>query len=74
MKLVLPLLHNRLVEGFAKRSDIKVRLEIAESPERLSQSCELALFRILQRSSPFDCFGCGRKVHAERQPTSTRSA
>jgi signal transduction histidine kinase len=38
------------VEGFAKRSQIQVRLEIAELPERLSEECELALFRVLQES------------------------
>jgi signal transduction histidine kinase len=38
------------VEGFAKRSNIPVQLEIAESPERLSRNCELALFRVLQES------------------------
>jgi signal transduction histidine kinase len=38
------------VEGFAKRSNIQVQLEIAESPERLAKNCELALFRVLQES------------------------
>lgn len=38
------------VEGFAKRSNIQVQLEIAEPAERLSRNCELALFRVLQES------------------------
>ena len=36
------------VEGFAKRSGIDVNLEIHEEPERLSESIELVLFRVLQ--------------------------
>jgi signal transduction histidine kinase len=38
------------VEGFAKRSQIQVQLEISEPLERLSRECELVLFRVLQES------------------------
>jgi len=38
------------VEGFAKRSNIEVKLEIAEPAERLARNYELALFRVLQES------------------------
>ena len=38
------------VEGFAKRSNIQVQLQIAEPVERLARNCELALFRVLQES------------------------
>jgi signal transduction histidine kinase len=36
------------VEGFAKRSGLDVNLEIHDEPERLSESIELVLFRVLQ--------------------------
>jgi signal transduction histidine kinase len=38
------------VEGFTKRSDIRVRLDMAEDIGRLPQPIELALFRVLQES------------------------
>src|SRR6202158_6274849 len=38
------------VEGFAKRSGINVRADIGNSRERLPQSVEIALFRVLQES------------------------
>ena len=38
------------IEGFAKRSGIKVQAEIANPRERLPKSVELALFRVLQES------------------------
>jgi len=38
------------VEGFAQRSGITVNLNIQESAERLSESIELVLFRVLQES------------------------
>jgi signal transduction histidine kinase len=38
------------VEGFAKRSDIHVVIEIAEIVERLPKEIELALFRVLQEA------------------------
>ncbi|MFZ0733388.1 MAG: ATP-binding protein [Candidatus Sulfotelmatobacter sp.] len=38
------------VEGFAQRSGIEVTMDIQESPERLSDSIELVLFRVLQES------------------------
>jgi signal transduction histidine kinase len=38
------------VDGFAKRSNIQVQLEIEEASVRLSKNCELALFRVLQES------------------------
>jgi two-component system, NarL family, sensor kinase len=38
------------IEGFAKRSGIKVKAEIAKSTGRLPQSMEITLFRVLQES------------------------
>ena len=38
------------IEGFAKRSGIKVRADIGNSRERLPQRVEIALFRVLQES------------------------
>jgi signal transduction histidine kinase len=38
------------VEGFAKRSNIQVDVDIQDPPERLMRDCELALFRVLQES------------------------
>jgi signal transduction histidine kinase len=38
------------IEGFAKRSGINVRADIGNSRERLLQSVEIALFRVLQES------------------------
>jgi hypothetical protein len=38
------------VEGFARRSGMKVRIEFAPLAERLPQSIETALFRVLQES------------------------
>ena len=38
------------VEGFAKRSGIKVTLDLASDGERLPNSMEIALFRVLQES------------------------
>jgi signal transduction histidine kinase len=38
------------IEGFAKRSGINVRAEIANSRERLPKRMEIALFRVLQES------------------------
>lgn len=38
------------IEGFAKRSGINVRAEIANPHERLPRSVEIALFRVLQES------------------------
>lgn len=38
------------VEGFAKRSGIKVRLDLAPKLRRMSDNVELALFRILQEA------------------------
>lgn len=38
------------IDGFAKRSNIKVNLEISPRLERMSQSVELVLFRALQES------------------------
>jgi signal transduction histidine kinase len=38
------------VEGFAKRSNIQLQLEIVEPAERMARNCELALFRVLQES------------------------
>jgi two-component system NarL family sensor kinase len=38
------------IEGFAKRSGLKVRLDIAPDHERLPMSMEIALFRVLQES------------------------
>jgi two-component system NarL family sensor kinase len=38
------------IEGFAKRSGINVRAEIANSRERLPRNVEIALFRVLQES------------------------
>ncbi len=38
------------IEGFSKRSGIKVKAEIANSRERLPRSMEVALFRVLQES------------------------
>ena len=38
------------IEGFAKRSGINVRATIGNSRERLPQSVEIALFRVLQES------------------------
>jgi signal transduction histidine kinase len=38
------------IEGFAKRSGINVRADIGSSRERLPQSVEIALFRVLQES------------------------
>lgn len=39
-----------LVEGFSKRSQVQVKLEIPETLPRMSQDVELALFRILQEA------------------------
>lgn len=38
------------IEGFAKRSGINVRTEIANPHERMPRSVEIALFRVLQES------------------------
>jgi len=38
------------IEGFTKRSGINVRADIGNSRERLPQSVEIALFRVLQES------------------------
>ena len=38
------------IEGFAKRSGINVRADIGNSRERLPQSVEIALYRVLQAS------------------------
>ena len=38
------------IEGFAKRSGVKVNLDIATEGERLPMSVEIVLFRILQES------------------------
>ena len=38
------------IEGFAKRSGISVRAEIAKTSERLPGNVEIALFRVLQES------------------------
>jgi signal transduction histidine kinase len=38
------------IEGFAKRSGINVKAEIANPPGRLPQRVEIALFRVLQES------------------------
>ena len=38
------------IEGFAKRSGINVRADIGNSRERLPQTVEIALFRVLQES------------------------
>ena len=38
------------IDGFAKRSSIKVNLEISPSLERMSQAVEMVLFRALQES------------------------
>lgn len=38
------------VEGFAKRSGIEINLDIQDETERLSESIELVLFRVLQES------------------------
>src|SRR5579862_2659270 len=38
------------IEGFAKRSGINVKTNIGNSQERLAQSTEIALFRVLQES------------------------
>jgi signal transduction histidine kinase len=38
------------VEGFAKRSGIKVELEMPAEPERMPDAVELALFRVLQEA------------------------
>jgi len=38
------------VEGFAKRTGVKVRLDIATAQERLPIGIEIALFRVLQES------------------------
>jgi two-component system, NarL family, sensor kinase len=38
------------IEGFAKRSGVKVNLDIATEQERLPMSVEMVLFRILQES------------------------
>jgi two-component system NarL family sensor kinase len=38
------------IEGFAKRSGINIRADIANMPARLSKNVEIALFRVLQES------------------------
>lgn len=38
------------VDGFAKRSGIRVRLDLAKSHKRLPKDTEIALFRVLQES------------------------
>src|ERR1700694_2204811 len=38
------------IEGFAKRSGVKVSMDIAPTPERMPMSIEIALFRVLQES------------------------
>lgn len=38
------------VEGFSKRSNIDVECDIPQQSERLSNECELVLFRVLQES------------------------
>jgi signal transduction histidine kinase len=38
------------VEGFSKRSNIKVECDISQHGERISKECELVLFRVLQES------------------------
>lgn len=38
------------IEGFAKRSGVKVRMDFATSVERLRDTIEIALFRVLQES------------------------
>jgi len=38
------------IEGFAKRSGINIKADIANSRERLPKSVEIALFRVLQES------------------------
>jgi two-component system, NarL family, sensor kinase len=38
------------VDGFAKRSGIKIRLDLATEPDRLPIAIEIALFRVLQES------------------------
>jgi len=38
------------IEGFAKRSGISIRADIANSPKRLPKRVEIALFRVLQES------------------------
>lgn len=37
-------------EGFARRSGVRVELDVAEPPDRLPPETELALFRVLQES------------------------
>lgn len=39
-----------LVDGFSKRSNVQVKLEIPENMPRMTQDIELALFRILQEA------------------------
>jgi signal transduction histidine kinase len=46
----LPAAVRWFAEGFAKRSGIKVDVEIAEDVERASRPADLALFRVLQES------------------------
>ncbi len=38
------------LEGFSKRTDIKVNFDLADQPDRLPRDLELTLFRILQES------------------------
>jgi len=38
------------VDGFSKRSNIKIECDIPQRSERLSKECELVLFRVLQES------------------------
>jgi signal transduction histidine kinase len=38
------------IEGFARRSGVKVRMEFAQKVERLPDGVEIALFRVLQES------------------------
>ena len=47
------------IEGFAKRSGISVKMDLANSPQRLPKRMEFVLFRVLQESltdsSPLRC-------------------
>jgi two-component system NarL family sensor kinase len=62
------------VEGFAKRSGIKVTLDLATERERLPDSVEIALFRVLQESltNVHRHSGAARvRIHFLRQPETT---
>jgi signal transduction histidine kinase len=54
------------VEGFARRSDIRVELEVPENLHRLGDDVELVLFRVLQESLTNVHRHSGSKVAAVR--------